>query len=173
MKAMPRRPGPILRSLRHACAVALMGLVALPEMALAASPARGRSLDAMSDAELERLVHEINASANWRKYRRPGDPPDFVPGAPVKVMFGAGAALGRGGGMRAGGGSFRRNGLNSRRSGLSNRRRGGREDNTSALGSSRGRGTSSNRTESSFGGSSRSSSSNSMNSFNTGAFGEN
>ena len=169
---MPRRPGSILRSLRHACAAALMGLVALPDPALATSPVpRSKSLDAMSDAELERFVTQINESANWRKYRRPGDPPDFVPGAPVKVMFGAGAAFGRAGGMR-GGGAFRRQGLNSRRSGLSSRRR-GREENTSALGNSRGRGTSSNRTESAFGGSSRSTGSNSTNNFNTGAFGEN
>ncbi|MCU0669732.1 MAG: hypothetical protein MUF70_10315 [Myxococcota bacterium] len=167
---MPRRPASLLRSLRHACAAVLMGLVALPDPALAASPLpRGQSLDAMSDAELERLVKQINESANWRKSRRPGDPPDFVPGAPVKVMFGAGAAFGRSGGMR-GGGAFRRQGLNARRSGLSSRRR-GREENTSSLGSSRSRGTSSNRTESSFGGNSRSSSFG--NTSNQGAFGEN
>lgn len=173
---MARRPIPLLGRLRTTCAALLMGLVALPDPALATSPSRsGRSLDAMSDAELERFVQEINESANWRKYRRPGDPPDFVPGKPVKVMFGAGAAFGRGGGMRAGGGAFRRNGLGSRRSGLSNRRNNSRDQaSSSGLGrSSRSRGNSS---QSSFGGNSRSGGSGSSNfgtSMNQGGFGEN
>jgi len=119
----------------------------------------------MSQAELDQYVQQLNHDANWRKYRRPNDPPDFVPGKPVKVMYGAGAKMGRGGtGARA----FRKSGLGQRRSGLGGSRRRGRDDQTamdrgrgssnSGLGSSsRSRsGSSSNR--SSFGSSSRSSS---------------
>lgn len=177
---MPLRSGPTLRRLRHACVAALMGLVALPDPAFASPPLPGsRSLDAMSDAELERFVRELNETANWRKYRRPGDPPDFVPGQPVKVSFGAGAALGRGGG-RAGGGAFRRSGLGARRSGLSSRRRGGREQASSGLGSS-SRGSRGSASQSSFGGGSRSGggggggngNSNFGTSFNQGGFGQN
>lgn len=170
---MPRRLGPLARRLRHLGAVALMGAVALPELAFAAAPLpSGKSLDAMSDAELERFVQAINESANWRKYRRPGDPPDFVPGAPVKVMFGAGAAFGRGGGGRSG--AFRKSGVGARRSGLANRRRGGREENTSALGSSRGGRGSSSSSRSGMGSSSRSGNTNFGNTSNQGsAFGDN
>lgn len=173
---MPRRPSSLPGHLRTACAALLMGLVALPDPALASSPSpSGRSLDAMSDAELERFVQQLNESANWRKYRRPGDPPDFVPGKPVKVMFGAGAAFGRTGGMRAGGGAFRRGGLGARRSGLSNRRRNSRDQaSSSGIGSSsRSRGGSS---QSSFGGGSRNGGNGTSNfgtSMNQGAFGEN
>jgi hypothetical protein len=81
----------------------------------AGANAPAKSMDRMSPQELERFVQQLNESANWRKYRRPGDPPDFVPGKPVKVMHGAGSSLGRGGGMRSGGQSFRRGGLANRR----------------------------------------------------------
>lgn len=151
-----------LRLLRRRAAVLVLAvLIAAPEIALAT----GQPLDSMSQAELDRYVQQINQDANWRKFRRPNDPPDFVPGKPVKVMYGAGAKMGRGGtGARA----FRKSGLGQRRSGLGgSRRRGGRDDQTamdrgrgssnSGLGSSsRSRsGSSSNR--SSFGNSSRSS----------------
>jgi hypothetical protein len=143
------------RSIRRARAWAATLVVSAALLAPEPSRASNKSLDAMSPAELERFVQQLNEDANWRKYRRPGDPPDFVPGAPVRVMHGAGAAFGRGGGR--GGGSFRRSGLGSRRSGLGGRRR-GREDavasdrSRSSLGSS-----SRSRSGSSFGSSSRSS----------------
>jgi hypothetical protein len=128
------------RSARRAGALLLGALLALPELALAAEPRGVGSLDAMSDAELERYVQKLNEDANWRKYRRPGDPPDFVPGKPVRVMIGAGNAFGRGG-ARAGMQGFRRSGLGSRRSGLSSRRRGRDDASTQSMrGSSRSSG---------------------------------
>ena len=155
----PPRRFRLLRVARRGAAIALVALLALPELAFAAEPRGGRSLDAMSQAELDRYVQQLNEQANWRKYRRPGDPPDFVPGKPVRVMVGAGNAFGRSGG-RPGMQSFRRSGLGSRRGGLSSRRRGGRDDATtqsqrgssrsnSSFGSSRSRGSGG----SSFGGS--------------------
>jgi hypothetical protein len=141
------------RARRAAAALLLCASLALPELAYAGDPPTGKSLDAMSSAELERFVQQLNEDANWRRYRRPGDPPDFVPGKPVKLTHGAGSAFGRGGGIR--GGSFRRGGL-SRRSGLSSRRR-GRDDAMAADGgrSSRsGLGSSSRSRSSSFGSSS-------------------
>ena len=149
------------RCLRRAAALALAVLVAAPDVALAADPpaprASSRSLDSMSQSEIDALVSDINHQANWRMQRRPGDPPDFVPGKPVKVMHGAGAVLGRGG---RGGRSFRQAGL-SKRNG-SNKRGNGRNQ-QSAM--DRGRGSSShsssfgssNGNGSSFGSSSRSS----------------
>lgn len=151
-----------LRTARRGAAIGLIALLALPELALASDRRGVGSLDGMSDAELERYVQKLNEDANWRKYRRPGDPPDFVPGKPVRVMIGAGNAFGRGGG-RAGMQSFRRSGLGSRRSGLSSRRRGGRDD--ASTQSTRG----SSRSNSSFGSSSRSrSNSGSSSGFGTG-----
>jgi hypothetical protein len=163
----------IRRRLQRAAAIALAALVATPELAAAVEPpARSKSLDAMSPAELDAYVRSINETANWRKYRRPNDPPDFVPGKPVRVMHGAGAMLGRGG---HGGRSFRASGLAGRRGGAigSSRRRGsGREDQSAmdrGRGSSRSSGSSlgSGSSRSSFGSGSRSSfgsgSGNSMN----------
>jgi hypothetical protein len=140
----------IRRSLQIAAAIVIAALVAMPDAVFAAS---AKSMDAMSQQELDRFVQELNESANWRKYRRPGDPPDFVPGKPVKVMHGAGASMGRGGG---GGGSFRRGGLANRRNSRSSRRN--RDD---ALAQSRGSrssrsGSSGSSSNSSFGNSSRS-----------------
>ncbi len=105
----------IRRTLQIAVAIAIAALVGMPDAVVAAS---AQSLDAMSQQELDRFVQELNESANWRKFRRPGDPPDFVPGKPVKVMHGAGASMGRGGGS----GGFRRGGLANRRSTRSSRR---------------------------------------------------
>jgi hypothetical protein len=151
----------IERLLRRATVVALALLIAAPEIAMAIDPPKSsKSLDAMSDAELKTFVDGLNQSANWRKYRRPSDPPDFVPGKPVRVMHGAGAMLGRGG--RGGGRSFRQSGLANRRGGAigSSRRRGGGRNDQSAMESSRGssRGSSSSSgSRSSFGSGSRSS----------------
>jgi hypothetical protein len=143
-----------LRAVRSVAACLLAGAIAFPDAAHAAS---GKSMDAMSDAELERFVQQLNQEANWRKYRRPGDPADFVPGQPVKVMFGAGA-FGKGGGRNAG--AFRRSGLGSRRSGLASRRR-GRDDAAADSRSSRSTRNQlgSSRSGSSFGGSRSSTSS--------------
>lgn len=132
----------IRRARSWAAALLLSAALLLPEP----SRASAESLDAMSPSELERFVQELNEEANWRKYRRPGDPPDFVPGAPVRVMHGAGSAFGRGGGRASG--SFRKSGLGARRSGLGGRRRERGED-----------GLASNRSRSGFGSSSRSGSS--------------
>jgi hypothetical protein len=168
MGLMPR---PISRRLRSVASLALAALVALPELALATEPPAktaapaARSLDSMSPAELDRYVQQLNESANWRKYRRPNDPPDFVPGKPVRVMHGAGAAFGRGG--NRGGRAFRQSGLARRRGGSigSDRRRGRSaesavESSRSRSGSSFGSSGSSSRSSSSrssFGSSSRSS----------------
>jgi len=132
---------PIERLLRRTAALVLAVLVASPEIALAAessAPAKTKSLDSMSQAELDALVADINHEANWRKYRRPGDPPDFEPGKPVRVMHGAGAMLGRGG---HGGRSFRQAGLAGRRGGaIGGNRRGSDRSQQSAM--ERGRGSS-------------------------------
>jgi len=173
---------PIDRLLRRAAALALAALVAAPDLALASEPrskpaAATKSLDAMSPAELDHFVQGLNESSNWRKFRRPGDPPDFVPGKPVRVMYGAGASFGRGGGGNFR--SFRQSGLGSRRSGVGSRRRGNGSD-QSAMERGRGSrssGTSSslgsNRSGSSFGssrgGSSRSGSSSGRSSFGSGS----
>lgn len=151
----------IRRSLQIAAAIAIAALVALPDEVFAAS---AQSMDAMSQQQLDRFVQQLNESANWRKYRRPGDPPDFVPGKPVKVMHGAGASMGRGG---RGGGSFRRGGLANRRNSRSSRRN--RDDAMAqGRGSSRGSrsGSGSSSRNSSFGSSSRSSNSSSFGSGN-------
>ena len=137
---------------RWAAALLLSAALVSPEPSVASEPSN-KSLDAMSPGELERFVQKLNEDANWRKYRRPGDPPDFVPGKPVRVMVGAGAAFG--GGARSGG-SFRRSGLGSRRSALGSRRR-DRDDATASDRSRSSLGSSSrSRTGSSFGSSSRS-----------------
>jgi hypothetical protein len=130
----------IRRCLQRAAAIALALLVAAPELAIAIEPpaaTRTKSLDSMSPSELEAFVASINHTANWRKFRRPSDPPDFEPGKPVRVMHGAGASLGRGG--RGGGRSFRQSGLAGRRGGAigGNRRSGDRQD-QSAMERSRG-----------------------------------
>jgi hypothetical protein len=110
--ATPRPVGPARRSprlrrgMRRAAAIAIALLLAAPDVALAE-----KSLDQMSQQELSTYVAHLNYQANWRKYRRPGDPPDFVPGKPVRVMNGAGAAFAGGGGRRA---AFRRSGGRSR-----------------------------------------------------------
>lgn len=142
----------IRRSLQIAAAIAISLLVALPEAAFAVTQ---KSLDQMSQQELDRFVQQLNENANWRKYRRPSDPPDFVPGKPVKVMHGAGASMGRGGGR---GGSFRRGGLANRKSSKSKGRN--RDD---AMAQDRGSSRSS-RSNSSSNSSSRSSFGNSRNS---------
>ena len=118
------------RCLRRAAALALAVLVAAPDVALAADPPapRTKSLDSMSQSEIDALVSDINHQANWRMYRRPGDPPDFVPGKPVKVMHGAGSMLGRGG---RGGRSFRQAGLSKRNGGKNGNGKNGR--NSSAM----------------------------------------
>jgi len=138
--------------LRCAAAIALVAALATPEPTWATEAPVGttRSLDSMSPAELDHFVQQLNESANWRKYRRPGDPPDFVPGKPVRVMNGAGAAFGRGG--RGGGArSFRRSGLASRR-GTGSRR--GPGDQTTGMDRGRGSRGSSSSGSSSFGSSS-------------------
>ncbi len=143
---------PIDRWLRRAAALALALLVAAPDAALAAdsAPARTKSLDSMSQSEIDALVSNINQQANWRMARRPNDPPDFVPGKPVRVMHGAGSTLGRGG--RGGGRSFRQAGLSGRRG--NNKRNGNNQQ--SAM--DRGRNSSRNSNSSSgLGGSNRSS----------------
>ena len=124
----PRRNG--------AVAIAIALLVATPDAVLAVEATSApidESMDQMSPQELEHFVQQLNETANWRKYRRPSDPPDFVPGKPVKVMHGAGASIGRGG-MRGGGQSFRRGGLANRRTAKSGRGR-NRDD---AMAQSRG-----------------------------------
>lgn len=153
MRSRTRR---MRRSLQIAAAIGISLLVALPDAALAVTQ---KSLDQMSQAELDRFVQQLNETANWRKYRRPGDPPDFVPGKPVKVMHGAGASMGRGG---ARGGNFRRGGLANRRSAKSKGRN--RDD---AMAQDRGSRSRSNSSSSS---SSRSSFGNSRSS-NTSSFG--
>jgi hypothetical protein len=162
------------RPARRALAVGLAALLGAPDAAFAAS---GKSLDAMSPAELEAHVKQLNETANWRKYRRPSDPPDFVPGKPVKVMVGAGSSFGRGG-MRGGGGSFRRSGLSNRRNSRSSRRNGRDDAMAQDRGSSRSSSSRSSRSGSSFGssrdsGSSFGSSRNrSSSSFDEGSFGD-
>jgi hypothetical protein len=95
-------------------AIAVALLVATPDAAVAASgTAASKSMDRMSPQELDLFVQQLNETANWRKYRRPSDPPDFVPGKPVKVMHGAGSSFGRSGG--GGSGGFRKSGLANRR----------------------------------------------------------
>jgi hypothetical protein len=169
------------RRVQRAFAIAISLLVATPDAVFAAeATGASRPMDRMSPQELEDFVQQLNESANWRKYRRPSDPPDFVPGKPVKVMRGAGSSFGRGGGMRSGGQSFRRGGLANRRNSKSGRGR----DRNDALAQSRGssrssRSDSSSRSgsRSNFGSSSRNNSSSSNNSSfgNTGgnsSFGE-
>jgi hypothetical protein len=123
------------RRVQRAFAIAISLLVATPDAVLAAeATGASKSMDRMSPQELEHFVQQLNESANWRKYRRPSDPPDFVPGKPVKVMHGAGSSFGRGGGTRGGGQSFRRGGLANRRNARSGRGR-SRDD---AMAQSRG-----------------------------------
>jgi hypothetical protein len=144
----------IRRTLQIGAAIAIAALVGLPDVVFAA-----KSLDQMSQQELDSVVKQLNETANWRKYRRPSDPPDFVPGKPVKVMHGAGTSMGR---ARHGGGNFRRGGLASRRASKSSR---GNRNDTMAQnrGSSRSNSSRSNSNSSSssrnsgFGSSSRSS----------------
>ncbi len=94
--------------------IAVALLVAVPDAAFAASgTAASKSMDRMSPQELDRFVQQLNETANWRKYRRPSDPPGFVPGKPVKVMHGAGSSFGRSSG--GGSGGFRKSGLANRR----------------------------------------------------------
>jgi hypothetical protein len=160
MRSRARR---IRRSLQIAAAIGISLLVALPDAAFAVTQ---KSLDQMSQAELDRFVQQLNETANWRKYRRPNDPPDFVPGKPVKVMHGAGASMGRGG---ARGGNFRRGGLANRRSAKSK----GRNRNDAMAqdrGSSRSRSnsSSSSSSRSSFGNSRSNGGSNFGNSGNSG-----
>ena len=168
------RPARLRRQTNAVLAIAMVVALASPEPSVAA----GKSLDAMSPAELEAHVKQLNETANWRKYRRPSDPPDFVPGKPVKVMVGAGSSFGRGG-MRGGGGSFRRSGLSNRRNSRSSRRNGRDDAMAQDRGSSRSSSSRSSRSGSSFGssrnsgssfGSSRNRSSNS--SFEEGSFGD-
>ncbi len=107
------------RFLQRSLAIFIALLVATPDAVLAAEGiATSKSMELMSQQELDRFVQQLNETANWRKYRRPNDPPDFVPGKPVKVMNGAGS-FGRGGG--GGGGGFRKSGLANRRSSRSGR----------------------------------------------------
>lgn len=148
--------------IRRIFAIAIALLVGAPDAALAAGTApavASKSLDRMSQQELDHFVQQLNESANWRKYRRPTDPPDFVPGKPVKVMHGAGSAFGRSGGMR-GGQSFRKSGLASRRNSKSGRGSDRNDTMAQDRGSSRSSGTGSNssssRSRSSFGNSSSS-----------------
>jgi len=126
------------RRVQRALAIAIALLVATPDAVLAIETTGAstptKSMDRMSPQELEHFVRQLNESANWRKYRRPNDPPDFVPGKPVKVLHGAGSSVGRGGGMRSGGQSFRRGGLANRRNAKSRRGR-NRDD---AMAQSRG-----------------------------------
>ncbi len=154
------------RRVQRAFAIAISLLVATPDAVFAAeAPGASTSMDRMSPQELERFVQQLNESANWRKYRRAGDPPDFVPGKPVKVMRGAGSSFGRGGGMRSGGQSFRRGGLANRRSAKSGRGRNRDDTMAQSRGSSRSsRSDSGSRSgsRSSFGSSSRSSSNSSF-----------
>ncbi|MCX5739141.1 MAG: hypothetical protein NTZ61_11730 [Proteobacteria bacterium] len=97
-------------------AIAVALLVGIPDAAFAASgTAASKSMDRMSPQELDRFVQQLNENANWRKYRRPNDPPGFVPGKPVKVMHGAGSSFGRSGGGGGGSGGFRKSGLANRR----------------------------------------------------------
>ncbi len=167
------------RRAQRAFAIAIALLVATPDAALAVETAGAdtpaKSMDRMSPQELEHFVQQLNESANWRKYRRPSDPPDFKPGKPVKLMHGAGSSLGRGGGgrgggVRGGGQSFRRGGLANRRNAKSGRgqnrddamaqsrgsSRSSRSGSNSSSGSRSGFGSSS-RNGSGFGSSSRSS----------------
>lgn len=148
---MHSRARRIRRLLKVSAAIGISLLVALPDAAFAVTQ---KSLDQMSQAELDRFVQQLNETANWRKYRRPSDPPDFVPGKPVKVMHGAGASMGRGGGR---GGNFRRGGLANRRSSKS---KGRNRDDAMA----QDRGSSRSRSNSSSNSSSRSSFGNSRNS---------
>lgn len=157
-----------IRSLRSIVAIALALLVATPEIALASEgTTAAKSLDRMSPQELERFVQQLNESANWRKYRRPNDPPDFVPGKPVRLMHGAGSSMRQGGGAGAG---FRKSGLASRRGSRSGRGR-NRDDamsqsrSNSRSSRSSSSSSSNSRSRSSFGNSSRSSGSSSNSAF--------
>jgi hypothetical protein len=156
------------RRVQRAFAIVISLLVAAPDAVLAAEEtSASKSMDRMSPQELERFVQQLNESANWRKYRRPSDPPDFVPGKPVKVMHGAGSSFGRGGGMSGGGQSFRRGGLANRRNARSGRGRSRDDAMAQSRGSSR-----SNRSSSSARSGSRSSSGSSLgNSSRTGSRG--
>lgn len=162
-------------------AIAVALLIATPDAVLAASgTTASKSMDAMSAQELDQFVQQLNESANWRKYRRAGDPPDFVPGKPVKVMRGAGSSFGRGGG---GGGGFRKSGLAKRGSARSGRGR-NRDDamaqgrgnsrsgrsGSSSDSRSRSSSSSSSRSSSGFGSSSRNSGSSFGTSNNGGGF---
>jgi hypothetical protein len=167
------------RCVQRAFAIAIALLVALPDAVFAietvGTSAPAKPMDRMSPQELERFVQQLNESANWRKYRRPSDPPDFVPGKPVKVTHGAGSSFGRGG-MRGGGQSFRRGGLANRRNAKSGRGR--NRDDSMAQGrgnsrSSRSGSGSSSGSRSSFGSSSRNSSNSSFgNTGSNSSFGE-
>ena len=156
-RPMGSRARRIRRFLKTSAAIAIAALVGLPDVVFAA-----KSLDQMSQPELDAFVQQLNETANWRKYRRPGDPPDFVPGKPVKVMHGAGASMGRAG---RGGGSFRQGGLANRRSAKSSRRN--RDDSMAqSRGSSRA-----NSSRSGLGSSSRSRSSSSSSRSSSSSFG--
>ena len=178
--------------LRRIFAIAIAVLVATPDAVLATSgTTASKSMDAMSPQELEHFVQQLNESANWRKYRRATDPPDFVPGKPVKVMHGAGSSFGRSGGG-GGSGGFRKSGLGNRRGARSGRgknrddamaqgrgnSRSGRSGSGSGLGSGSGSRSSSSsgsssrsRSNTGFGSSSRNSGSSFGNSNNNGAGG--
>ena len=179
------------RSPRHLVAITLALLIATPDAALATSgTTASKSMDGMSAQELEHFVQQLNESANWRKYRRASDPPDFVPGKPVKVMHGAGSSFGRGGGG-GGSGGFRKSGVGNRRGARSGRGknrddamaqgRGNSRSGRSGSGSSSGFSSRSNsgsssgsssrsRSNTGFGGSSRSSGSSFGNSNSAGGF---
>jgi hypothetical protein len=64
----------IRRSLQIAAAIVIAALVAMPDAVFAAS---AKSMDAMSQQELDRFVQELNESANWRKYQAPA--PGYSP----------------------------------------------------------------------------------------------
>ena len=173
-----------MRLMRHSrtcrtVAIAVALLVATPDAVLAVSGvAASKSMDRMSPQELDHFVQQLNEKANWRKYRRPNDPPNFVPGKPVQVMHGAGSSFGRSGG---GGGSrgFRKSGLANRRASRSGRgknrddamaqgRGNSRSNRSSSSSSSRSGLGSGSRSRSGFGSSSRSSGSGSGSGFGNG-----
>lgn len=145
-------------------AIAVALLVATPDAVLAASgTTASKSMDGMSPQELDHFVQQLNEKANWRKYRRPSDPPDFVPGKPVKVMHGAGSSFGRSSGG-GGSGGFRKSGLANRRGSRSGRGKNrddamaqGRGSSRSGRSSSSSSSSSGSRSRSGFGSSSRSS----------------
>jgi hypothetical protein len=166
------------RRLRRTVAIVVALLTATPDAALAASatPA-SKSMDGMSQQELERFVQQLNETANWRKYRRPSDPPDFVPGKPVKVMHGAGSSFGRSSG--GGNAGFRKSGLANRRGSRGGRGKNrddamaqGRGNSRSSRSDSSSSSSSSSRSRSGLGNSSRNSGSNFGNSNSNSVFGE-